>query len=100
MKNIDLIKDAVKIIRVTFSYNKAIQNDLNFRTTISKIQPVLKLWSMQSLEGKVIVFKSLVISKIVCLSLLTSVPNNVIEELIQIQKKKFIWIFAAPKIKY
>ena len=50
---------------------------------------------MQSLEGKVIVFKSLVISKIVCLSLLTSVPNNVIEELIQIQKKT-LYGFSQP----
>ena len=36
MKNIDLTRDAVKIIRISFSYNKAIQNELNFRTTISK----------------------------------------------------------------
>ena len=43
MKNIDLTKDAVKIIGISFSYNKAIQNELNFRTTISKIQAVLKL---------------------------------------------------------
>ena len=66
MKNIDLTKDAVKIIRISFSYNKAIQNELNFRTTISKIQAVLKLSKMQklSLEGKIIVFKSLAISKI------------------------------------
>ena len=46
MKNIDLTKDAVKIIGIGFSYNKAIQNELNFRTTISKIQAVLKLWRM------------------------------------------------------
>ena len=43
MKNIDLTKDAVKIIGISFSYNKAIQNELNFRRTISKIQAVLKL---------------------------------------------------------
>ena len=58
MKNIDLTKDAVKIIGISFSYNKAIQNELNFRTTISKIQAVLKLWRMRrlSLEGKIIVY--------------------------------------------
>ena len=32
MKNIDLAKDAVEIIGIGFSYNKAIQN--NFRTTL------------------------------------------------------------------
>ena len=37
MKNTDLTKDAVKIIGISFSYSKAIQKELNFRTTISKI---------------------------------------------------------------
>ena len=46
MKNIDLTKDAVKIIGVSLSYDKAIQKELNFRTTISKIQAVLKFWRM------------------------------------------------------
>ena len=71
MENIDLTKDAVKIIGISFSYNKAIQNELNFRTTISKIRAVLKLWRTRklSLEGMIIVFKSLSISKIAYLSL-------------------------------
>ena len=47
MKNIDLTKDAVKIIGISFSYNKVIQNELDLRTTISKIQAVLKLWRMR-----------------------------------------------------
>ena len=73
-ENIDLTKDVVKIIRIGFSYNKAIQNESNFKTTISKIQGVLQLWRMRklSLEGK-ITSKSLAISKIVYLSLLTNV---------------------------
>ena len=49
-----------------------------------------------SLEGKVMVFKSLAISKIVYLSLLTNVPNNTVEELIKIQKN-FLWNFTANK---
>ena len=58
---------------------------------ISEIQAVLKLWMVRrlSLQGKITVFKSLAISKIVYLSLLASVPNNSIEELIKIQKKTF-----------
>ena len=101
MKNIDLTKDALKINGNSFSYNKAIQNKLNFRTTISKIQAVLKLWRMRklSLERKIIVFKSLAISKIVCLSLLTSILNNDVEEPIKIQKH-FLCNFTVPKIKH
>ena len=51
------------------------------------------------LEGKIIVFKSLAMSKIVYLSLLTNVPNNIVEELIKSQKN-FLWNFAARKIKH
>ena len=43
MKIIDLTKDAVKLIGITFSYNKAVTNQFNFKMTISKIQAVLKL---------------------------------------------------------
>ena len=54
LTNIDLTKDAVKIIGINFSHNKSFQNELNFRTTVSKIQPVLKLRRMRrlSLEGR------------------------------------------------
>ena len=74
MKNIDLTKESNKIIGISFSYNKAIQNELNFRTTISTIQTVLKLWKMQklTLERKITVFKSLALSENFYLSLLTS----------------------------
>ena len=42
------------------------------------------------LEGKITIFKSLAISKIVHLAIITKVPNTVIEELKQIQKN-FLW---------
>ena len=37
-------------------------------------------------EGKITIFQSLVISKILYLALLTLIPNSVLEELKQIQK--------------
>ena len=78
MKNIDLAKDAVEIIGIGFSYNKAIQN--NFRTTLK----LRSMWRLL-LEEKIKLFKSLAISKIVYLSLLTSVPSNTAGELIKNQ---------------
>ena len=89
MKNVDLTKDSFKIAGVSFSYNKPIQNELNNRMTISQMQTVSKLWRMRklSLEEKILVFKSLARSKIACLYLLTSDPNNTVEELIKIKKK-------------
>ena len=50
-----------------------------------------------TLEGKVIVFKTFLISKIVYLSMMIKVPTEIIVELKKIQKQ-FIWP-TKPKIK-
>ena len=50
-----------------------------------------------ALEGKIIVFKTLAISKIVFLSLISKVPTEIISELERIQKT-FLWP-SKPKIK-
>ena len=100
MKNVDLTKETIKILGVHLSYNKKLQDDKNFSDSIKNIVNVLKLWRMRSLtlEGKITIFKSLAISKIVYLALLTPVPNVVVEELKQIQKT-FLWGKNKPKIK-
>ena len=43
-----------------------------------------------SLEGKIIIFKSIATSKIVYLALLTNIPKNTLTELKEIQNR-FIW---------
>ena len=52
-----------------------------------------------SLEGKITIFKSLALSKIVYLALLTIFPKSIIEELNEIQKK-FLWSNKNCKIKH
>ena len=47
-------------------------------------------WDIYLLEGKISTFKSLAISKTVHLALLAIVPENIIKELNEIQKK-FAW---------
>ena len=54
---------------------------------------------MLSLEGRIIIFKTLAISKIVYLAFLTNIPNSLIEELQKIQKT-FIWHSLRPKISH
>ena len=68
--------------------------------TITKIQNVLKVWRIQSLivEGKIIVFKTFAISKIVYLSVMVKVPTEIMVELQKIQKR-FIWP-TKPKFKH
>ena len=83
MKNINLTKESINILGVHISYNKKIQDELNFTKTIKNLCNVIKLWRMRklTLEGKTTIFKSLAISKTVHLAIITKVPNTVIEEL-------------------
>ena len=69
MKCIDLCNDTIKITGIHFSYKKKKRNEKNFLNSITKIQNALKVWQMRhlTLEGKIIVFKTLAISKIVFL---------------------------------
>ena len=52
-----------------------------------------------TLEGRVVVFKTLAISKIVFLALLTKIDYQVVKELEKIQKS-FLWKYSTPKIKH
>ena len=69
MKNIVLPKEFFKTAEISFSYNKTIQNELNFTKTVSKITALLKLWMIRtlSLERKNIEFKSQHISSLIFL---------------------------------
>ena len=66
-------------ILVHFSYNKNFEQDKNFCKlgNIEKIENISKLWHMRklTLERRVTVFKSLAISKVIHLLLITK-PNN------------------------
>ena len=66
MKCVNLINETVKILGVHFSYNKNLEQDENFREHIVKIENILKLWCMRqlTLEGRITVFKSLTVSKV------------------------------------
>ena len=51
-----------------------------------------------TVEGRIVIFKTLAISKIVYLALLTNTPNIITDELKKIEKK-FIWNNSTLKIK-
>ena len=61
----------------------------------------LKLWRMRNLstEGKIVVFKTLAISKLVYLALLNVIHNYITDEVAKI-KKSFIQDDSSPKIKH
>ena len=49
MECIDLTKSSIKILGIHFSYNKKIENQVNFVKLIKKIKNVLKIWRLRNL---------------------------------------------------
>ena len=86
IKNINLLQDTIKVLGIHFSYNCILRNNNNFVSSIKKIENVLKLWKMRhlTLQGKIIIFKTLAISKIVFVSYISSLPDTMMCQLKQI----------------
>ena len=66
---------------IHFSYNKKIENEENFIKLIKKIENVLKIWKTRNLtvQGKITIFKTLAISKVIHLALVTIVAHVIID---------------------
>ena len=62
-------------------YNKNFEQDKKFSEHIVKIESILKLWHMRqlTLEGRITVFISLAISKVIHLLLIIKLHNNAID---------------------
>ena len=85
---IDLNSDTLKILGTGFSYNKKLKEEKNFFNSLTDIQRVLKIWKMRNLtlEKKIVIFKTIAISKIVFQSFITTVPKHIVNKLEKIQK--------------
>ena len=70
-------KKTVKILSIHFPYNKKFENEENFFKLIKKIENVLKIWRTRNLtvQGKIAISKTLAISKVIHLALVTNVPQ-------------------------
>ena len=88
MEGIDLTNNSIKILGIHFSYNKKFENEENFIKLIKKIENVLKIWRIRNLtvQGKITIFKTLAISKVIHLALVTNIPQVIIDQLNKIQK--------------
>ena len=74
-------------IQILTSYNNTIKQESNFLKIVSNVQTVLELWRFRNLtlEGRIVIFKSLAISKIVFQALIAPVPSHIIKSLGTIQ---------------
>ena len=87
-----LNKKCYKDITNYFSCNMNLMNQKNYCQAITKIHGILKLWRMRNffIEGKILVFTTLAISKLVYLVLLTVAPDHIIDEKVARIQKWFI----------
>ena len=83
LRCINLNNDTLKILGTHFSYNEKLKEEKNFYKTVTDIQRVLNIWKMRNLtlEGKIAIFKTIAISKIVFQSFIATVPKHIINEL-------------------
>ena len=98
MKCVKFNNETVKILGVHFSYSKNLEQDKNVCKYFVKIENISKLWRMRQLilEGRITVFKSLAVSKVIHLLLITKLHNNTVDALHKIQDI-FIWLGKRQK---
>ena len=79
MRYIDLCNTAIKILGNYFSYNSRIKEVYDFLKIVPNEKSVLKPWRFRNLtlKGRIVVFKSLAISKIIFQALIAPVPTQV-----------------------
>ena len=100
MECINLTEDVITVLVIYFSYNKKVELKKNFLNHVVEIQNIFKLGKLRNwtIEGRIVVFKSLGVSKLIYLALVTRIPTSTINLLTKIQIE-FIWKGKNPKIK-
>ena len=101
MRCIDLNIDALKILVTHFSCNEKLKEEKLFYKIVTDLQRVLKIWKLRklTLKGKIVIFKTISISKIVFQAFVTAAPKHIVNELKKIQKD-FFCNDSPPKIKH
>jgi len=83
LKCIDLIKECIRILGVSYSYNEECSKNADFIEAVKKIENVVQTWKCRNFTFSAIItiFKSLAFSKIVFISVLSCVPTCIIDRL-------------------
>ena len=88
-------------IRTFNSYDKGLEQKLNFLDNIKTLNDVLKLWEFRglTLAGRILVFKSLAPSKLLYACTM-KVPGKFVIDQLKTLHKNFIWNNKRPKVKH
>ena len=82
MECVNLNNNTIKILAIHFSYNKSLENDDKYSRYIIKTGTLMKLCRMPQLtiEGKILIFKTFAISKVVHLALVKDERSSTIAQ--------------------
>ena len=100
-KWINLNQNSIKILGAHFSYNKQLDEKMNFYQVTTDCQTLLNIWKQRwlSLAGKIQVFKSLIASKPVYIATMKNIPPQFLDDR-QLLHKEFIRDGKRPKVKH
>ena len=101
VKVVSLCNDSIRVLGVHFTYCQKLFMDRNYVDSIKKLQNVLHVWAMRllSLYGKILIFKSLALSKLISVASMSIVPSEIIK-LVENIHRNFIWDKKRPNIKH
>ena len=100
-KWVNLKNDKIKILGCYSSYCKDLSEKYNFLEVINKLKTCLHVWKSKrlTLAGKILIFKTMALSKILYIATMKAPSKLILDELDVIQKE-FIWDSKRPKIKH
>ena len=91
----------IRTLGILNSYDKDLEQKLNFLDNIKTLNDVLKLWEFRglTLAGRILVFKSLALSKLLYACTM-KVPSKFVIDQLNTLHKNLIWNNKRPKIKH
>ena len=98
---VDIKCSVIRTLGIFNSYDKDLEQKLNFLDNIKTLNDVLKLWEFRglTLAGRILVFKSLALSKLLY-SCTVKVPSKFVIDQLNTLHRNFIWNNKRPKIKH
>ena len=91
----------IRTLGIFNSYGKDLEQKLNFLDNIKTLNDVLKLWEFRGfmLDGRILVFRSLALSKLLYACTM-KVPSKFVIDQLNILHKNYIWNNKRPKTKH
>ena len=98
-KWVNIANEAVRTLGIYNSYDTDLVEKLNFQDYLKRFSDVIRAWEPRrlSLAGTILVFNTLVVSKLLYVCTFKNPSTQIIESLNSIQKK-FIWSKKRPKL--